>query len=63
MFGLDTVLIRSKTAAISVNLGTVEKVLLAERRTLLKTINQAWRGVSSGAIWVGNVPVTVLNDV
>ena len=37
MFGLDTALILSKTAAMSVNFGTVENVRLAERKK--KTIN------------------------
>ena len=38
MFGLDTALILSKTAAMSVNFGTVENVRLAERKK--KTINR-----------------------
>jgi hypothetical protein len=35
MLGLETALILSKTAAISVNLGAVEKALLAETKNML----------------------------
>ena len=40
MFGLDTALILSKTAAMSVNFGTVENVRLAERKKNTSALEQ-----------------------